>query len=491
MKNYLFFSIAILFFSFADNLIYGSEYLDHYELSHASEFCHNNDQASDLCYLLAQDLLDYQNIYELPLNDHLSEYAHIDFAQAVGVVSIPIFLRYLPILSKLAKNNMIFASTAILVTAAIAFKNYYDTVSDSAMIKIVEGSGSSPSPSKTILELQSSNRYKYYSQKGPEHENEVLIPFFQNQQQQGMEIESHQIKEFQDFIQTAKKRYSYNKPQIDKWAYIDPNFTKVIKDLEIYSKFNNKINNLSTGSYFKSLIEFHPDNLSDFEELIAQTAALRFFNHVKLLSSRSIYYNVLKRSVFYDQLTSTEQIASDKLLNPKKIWDTLLLEHISHLELLEENISPIFEEKIYIPFLKTQSILLSRQLDTLMIKNEKHIPGYDDVSKTDQIIKNFQDSFEPETISSSQPSVDLHSALLPSQYLDYQQLSSSQLKSYLSNRKYMLDTILEKVEIRLDIWNRKGVYKFLPGKAKSDQALRDWFEHFELATQFLLYDLDH
>ena len=121
------------------NLVHAFESFDYQKFTKTqlAEFCQHNDQASDLCYLLAQDVLDYQKLgynlqKDLQVSDNFTDYAH-----TAGVISLPIFLRYLPALSKLAKKNMIVASAVAIVGGAIAFKKYYDSFTHTLMIKKV------------------------------------------------------------------------------------------------------------------------------------------------------------------------------------------------------------------------------------------------------------------------------------------------------------------------------------------------------------------
>ena len=488
MKNQLVLFILILFINFTTNLSYASDSLDHQRINEVSEFCDNNEQASELCDLLAQDVLDYQSLdYDLQLNNKFS-----DYAQSTAVVSVPVFLRYLPALARLAKNNMIVASSIALVSGAIVFKKYLDSLTTSTLMIQKEGSsGSSPLASQTIEKLNSSKRFQYYSQKGPEHENDILIPYLQQQEQDEDRIESNQVKEFQEYIRSAKQWYKDN-PISDQYS----NFKEIINDVADYPQFPY----LSISDLLTKISQFNPNELSEFEKNIAQKSALRFFNQSKLTSSHSTYYNTRNRNIAYDELIYKELeirlnsqfshiteilIVRDKhdrsnkaYHDAKKIWNALLLEYISHLELLETEKSPIFEQEIYIPFLQTEL----QSLNSIINTNDDELAIYN--------YPNSQNGNKKVSIAQSSPLVySTELQLPPSQYLIYQGIDLNKLHIYLNERKKMLTNILSTVKDRINVWNRQGEYKFLPGIAMDDQAFKDWSELFYLATSPLLNDL--
>ena len=459
----IFISLLVFFYCFSFSNVYGSEYLDNQKLSKTLELCVNNHHVSDLCNLLTQDIFDYHNFDDdIYLDDFISAYDHINYAQTIGVVSTPIFLRYLPTLFKFAKNNMTVASIIFLITAAIAFKSYYGRFYDNLTLKIKDLSKTSPPNFKTLTELQISKRFQYYSQKGPEHEKGKLIPFLQDQKDQHQDqyfaMELLLTQEFHDFIKSSKKWYS-GTTTIEDWNFNflidnelkDPRFIEVLDNLA----------DLKDSPEFldlKNHTKFQPNNLSKFDGFITQASdlALKFFHYYKLISLNSTYNHIIMRNKLYEFSTKKD------LTSTKKIWNTLLLEHISHLELLEANKNPEFEEKIYLPFLeaKLNSLNIQRALIRKNIKPE-HV---------------------------SKKSDKKHLSLLPSQYLNYQDLDIIQLNSYLRIRELMLSFLLDTVENRISVWKRSGIYRFLPQKPASDQAFKDWSELFDLETRPLLYD---
>ena len=452
MKSFRQLLMVMIFVNFTSFIAYGSEYFDNQELSKALEFCHSNDQASDLCYLLAQDVLDYHNYHDISLDDYLSEYDQINYAQGVAVVSIPIFLRYFPLLSRLAKNNMIITSVISLVTAAIIFKDYYDTFSDSLIMKITENSsGTSPDTFKEIQKLKTSKKYQYYSQKGPEHENTKLLPLLRKKKKQ-QDIDNIDIvkitAEYKKFIKSASKWIKNNHLNKKLNFTVTTKSQENLQHIQVLDYFANlqaanlafvnpKQQSQSVQDNYDQELYKLVDNASQF--------ALIFFNREKFEAANSTIDNVLNRHIL------TAYKIMDKNVS-EKVWNALLLEHISHLELLENNKNPEFEEKVYLPFLKAQ-------FNSLDIRTPQ--------AKT--AIKN-------------------DSSLLPSQYLDYQELNIKQLKAYFIHRKLMWSVMLNTVQGRVNVWNRKEIYQFLPEKAKSDQAFKDWSELLKLSTHPLLYD---
>ena len=478
--------VTLCYFSLSNNLALGSDHSDYLQSSEVLQFCDNNDQASELCYLLAQDLLEYQNIsYDLQDDPHLELADDFsDYAQAVGVVSAPVFLRYLPALAKLAKNNLIVASTVALITGAIVFKKHYDSVAETLIINggdfdqqrllslSVQG----------LSELKTIKRYKLLSQKGPEHEYK-LIPFLITVDEEKDSIEASQTKEFHQFLKTAKE--SYESPLANKYT----RFSETLSYLEDYQK-DHSIKELVT-----KLAKFDLNDLSEFEKLIAQASSLRFFNQAKLFAPESKYLIILERGIFYDAQSAGVQWSGsadkvDKLDNVKKIWDALLLEHISHLELVQQHKDPLFEKTKYIPFVKNQISLLSIRKTAEEYKlHQQKIQNYaDQVSESmgdlakDSLNLTVKKLFNYPTkiLTKSKTSLDL--SLLPSEYINYQDLDREQLVAYLSHRKEMLEDLLKVVETRVDVWQRSGLYKFLPGLPKEHQAMKDWIELFKLGT---------
>ena len=479
MKTYLvsYIAVLVLICTTLNPLIYASNKLnnDNQELAEISEFCQNNDQASELCYLLATDVLDYQSLgytlQDLQLNDN------VDYAQTTAVLSIPVFLRYLPALAKIAKSNMIFASAIALVSGAVFFKKYQDSLSHSLLINTTDLAGSSPLPSKGLGELKSSKVFQYYSQKGPEHEKYKILPYFEDftksEQEQKQFSHTHFLKEFKDFLKTAKQQYQ-DSPLTKK----HPQFGTIIDHLEE--------NFVRYARDELSLVD--PSDLSEFEKEIAEKTALAVFHHTK--------------STAWYSTSSISSLRNLKHLPEHSTWNALLLEHISHLELLQEKKSPIFEQSVYLPFLKAEIVSsnviladLNRYLiDTSLLpdfarQTPVSLDSFKSYVKSSQSLKLFK---YPETLGSPSTSssvADSHTALLPSKYFSpeyYNDLDIKAFIDYYSARIAMLAGLYQSVQARLDVWNRKGEFKFLPDPAKSDQALEDWLELFSLATKPLL-----
>ena len=478
--------MTVLLFGFTNNSSYASDHLlDEQQLAKVLQFCQNNDQASDLCYLLTQDNFDNQHLYQI--HDLKLDANHIDYALSAQIISIPVFF-YLPELAKLAKNNMIFASVIALITGAIIFKKYYDGLLDSLLMK-AQVDYSSSFASKALTELKSSKRYQYYSQKGPEYEDDKLIFFLRDQRQQDLERESIQIEEYQDFMKTAQKWYE-NTHITSKYSY----FVEFVNLLETYPKTYH----FNLNDSLKKLSQFHLNHLPKFEKRVVQETAQRFFNEAKLASSELTYNNIVKRNAFFKRPSKELQNTFSKE-DGKIVWNALLLEHISHLELLEKNKDPQFEQDIYVPFLQAEK----KSLQTKIIQIRKYIQIQTLQKITDKVAKDIDDSvkdltnqvkdsfniieklMDPITESpSNTASSQIH--ILPSVYLNYQDLTVEQLNFYLDARLYLLSSILHEVNTRINVWNRKQIYKFLPDIAQSDQAYKDWSELFELTTDPLL-----
>ena len=205
-RCYSLLSIAI-FLGFTSNLAYGSDDLYHQQLAEVIDFCQNNDQATDLCYLLAEDFSAYQDLNEpLQLDDN-----QLHYVQSAAVLSIPVFLRYLPALANLAKNNMIIASTIALLAGAMVFKKYNDSFLESLIINVSNASDfdqTSEQSSKEFSELPTTTNNNNL-QKGPDHENNNLAPVLPSQEEQ---TEKQLIKENDRifFDNTPKSYVNFN-----------------------------------------------------------------------------------------------------------------------------------------------------------------------------------------------------------------------------------------------------------------------------------------
>ena len=195
---------VVIFLGFTSNLAYGSDDLHHQQLAEVIDFCQNHDQATDWCYLLAEDFSAYQDLNEpLQLDDN-----QLHYAQSAAVLSIPVFLRYLSALANLAKNNMIIASTIALLAGAMVFKKYYDSFLDSLIINAPDFDGTSEQSRKNFLNSELAQNINNL-QKGPDHENNNLVPVLPSQKEQ---TEKLLIKEndYIFFSDTPKSYVNFN-----------------------------------------------------------------------------------------------------------------------------------------------------------------------------------------------------------------------------------------------------------------------------------------
>ena len=425
--------------------------INHQEFTEVFEFCDNNHQASDLCYLLAEDVLDYQNLKDDPsFNDHFT-----DYAQSIGVVSLPMFLRYLPALANLAKNNMLVFNTVFLISGAIVFKKYYDYYFQTSMIKVKDFDRSSTLASKSIKELKSSKIYQYYLNKGADHEKNVLVPFLLERKKG---VSSHKSLE-KDFQKLEKKAIEH-------------------KESKALIAYNKAIISSVGSAYFNAII------IRDF---YFNRDKVKFYNDYwdsEFLRVKKPQMDSYKPNIYQTGWTSSISQWEDLVLLG---WETLLLEHISHLELLDNNKSPAFEESIYIPFVKNQI----KSLDAQKNKAITYLQYLETLTKDDpdyqyKSNKQYLKIFTPISSSSSSLSSS-QKPLLPSNYLEYDDYIAwldnlDDLEDYFSTRKDLLTQILTTVEDRINVWNRAANYQFLPGEPRSDQALKQWNELFNLAT---------
>ena len=486
--------------------------LDYQQLTEVSEFCRTNEQASDLCYLLAEDVLDYSDLgYDLQIDHNFG-----DYAQSVGVVSIPVFLRYLPVLSKLAKNNMIVATAMAIVGGSIIFKKYYDSFSQTLMMKAQGVDGSLTT--FRLEQVKSSKSFKYYSQKGPEHEDNKLVPFFQKQAHSEEQKDKKPLAEFKEYIKLIKKWN--DSAHSSEYADLRIEQTQLKEIMELLVEIlNNDADFVLTNFVLK---EIDGDDLSDFEKKFARTISIRAFNDAKLAASTSTFYDTFHRSKWYKTakiksqelytemasslVSFTKNLFTNQLKKPsevieaiqeivlvepsdlRRIWDALLLERLAHLQLLESMKDPDFEKKYYLPFL-TKLIEKSTDLQIHDIVDQINIQKIQQYSDQAAQLQTTDKSLTESTatIPSLETNLNSGSDLLPSNYLDYQNLSTQQLKDYIDLRFSMLKSMQQIVHARVSVWERQGMYQFIPGKAKSDQALAQWTELFELATHPLVY----
>ena len=484
--------------------------LNHHQLTEVLEFCRTNDQASDLCYLLAEDVIDYSDLgYDLQIDHSFS-----DYAQSVGVVSVPVFLRYLPALSKLAKNNMIVTTAMAIVAAAIIFKKYYDSFSQALLSQTLMIKAEGVDGSSTLLgleEVKSSKSFKYYSRKGPEHEDDILVPFLQRQAHSEEQKDKKLLVEFKRYVKSVKEWDA--SPHSSEYADLKIENTNLKEVMEL---LDDDVDFVLVHYIMK---EIDGDDLSVFEKKFAQSVSIRAFDETKLTASTSTFYDTFKRSEWYKEakilhqelyteranslishigVLLTNRLKPSEVLKAispsmwsepysvRKIWDVLLLERLSHLQLLESMKDPEFEEKFYLPFLaKLQEKSIDDQIKEIVDEiNIQKIEQYADQS--------VQQTTESIAIAPSlEASSDLDSALLSNRYLDFrkEKVSAQQLTDYVHYRNLMLVSMEQIVQDRVSVWKRHGVYKFLPGEAKSDQALAQWTKLFELATHPLLYEL--
>ena len=480
MRSFFLLLIVILwiFVGFVNTEIYAYDHLDHQELASVTQFCQNNDQASDLCYLLAQDLVDYQNLEDLKLEDSLIDYAH-----SAGAISIPIFLRYLPALAKLAKNNMIIASVFSLVGGAMAFKNYYDSYVENLLIKVgvfdppLQHLSSERFQEKVISKLKKSKSYQYYSQKGPEFEHKKMLPAIVREDTKVRKELDNQTQKYVSFLGSIKQRFISSHRNLDHGYYdfLEDNFLD-----HLTLKFNSSFDvddNIKMRRLTTKLAKFELEDLNEIEKLVVKASSNRFFIHAKYNALNFSYTIVWSRNHKYRTLIENKKAKNSSIIvgQAKKIWDALLLEDISLNELLKEKQSPLFEENIYLPFLKKQLISIKRFKEIEKITK----PSF------------FESFFKPtDKYSSHQQLEDLFlipsdlyqpTPLLPSVYLNLTGFDINQLKIYFGGRTSILVNHIHLVENRLDTWNRKNEFKFLPGNARSTQAMKNWSELFELA----------
>ena len=510
---YIYISIT-LFLNFTTGLVYASDHLDHLdhqELTEVFEFCHTN-QASDLCNLLGQEVLDYQNQptykdYDLSFNESISNYEH--FAHAAFAVSVPAFLKYLPALANLAKNNMIFASAALLVAGAVGFKTYYDSLYDNLILTDKSVKINSFDESR-IIELQSSKRYQYYSKKGPEHEENTLIPFVRKQNRKKHEGEMRDNSSFLSYLKNHKGEVNEEYPSSDNHPHLKKMTTELISSLENYKPPRSldlkEVPELKTQEFVPGVISYvsfdfsKPNAISDFskpEKLLAEKAAVRFFDMAK-------YSSIISTSQFLE-LRFYLKNRGDNYAHPAKysFWKALLLEHVAHLELLAAKKNPEFEKNIYLPFLVYELDILKTQMPVI----GKNLVKFKKIVKSrmflNGVYKLREAKFTPIPHISEIPNIPESNSkysqrLLPAQYsldfnynLDYYRdyYYSDELYDYLAARSLMLIDLVSVVANRVNIYNRERIFQYLPGEAQSKQAYDDWIELFELSTNPLLYDL--
>ena len=432
-----------------------SEKSDHQQLAVAFQLCFENDQASDLCYLLAEDIQDYQNLgHEIELNNYFT-----DYAQTVGVVSLPVFLRYLPALSRVAKNNMILTSVVALVGGAIVFKKYYDAFSDSLIMKVGGFDRSLPTVSKSIEQLKSSKVYNFYSQKGPENNHTLL--YLGHQKDYDYDFSKYSIgiaeEEFNNFINRSTEMQSNS--EVDK--YIDVSKVQGISD---------------------QVADIHRSSMSYKKAELSST-----------LLAHSLYSDITK---FYreEKKIRKEYLSLNKPfflnLNPHhdELWDALLLEIVSHFELLQENHSPIFEQNSYIPFLKAEIESLSAQENMAKHMGKSYLfKEYADSVLSDKSATEILN----QALTLPKPgSTSSNISLLPSTYFDFlTDIDATQVERYFAVRSKILNQLLDSVENRLNVWKRAGEYQIKPGQAQSERAFSDWADLFRLAHNLLLHEL--
>ena len=506
----IYISITI-FLNFTTGLVYASDHLDHQELTEVFEFCHTN-QASDLCNLLGQEVLDYQNQptykdYDLSFNESISNYEHFAHAAfAVSVPAFPAFLKYLPALANLAKNNMIFASAALLIAGAVGFKTYYDSLYDNLILTDKSVKINSFDKSR-IIELQSSKRYQHYSKKGPEHEERTLVPSVRKQNRKKHKRESEDNLSFLSYLKGLKDVINEKEkyPSSDNHPHLKKMTTELISSLENYkpprSFHLRDVLELLTDEIVPGEISYvsfdfsKPNAISDFskpEKLLAEKAAVRFFDMTKYSSIISTFRILELRFSFAININQRNLV----------FWKALLLEHLAHLELLVAKKNPEFEKNIYLPFLAYELDILKAQTH---VAEKNHIIYHTllkDKLLGDSIAGKLI-KFTPIPHISEIPNIpesnsNYSQRLLPAQYsLDFNyNLDDNQnyyfpneLNYYLKARRSMLSDLVTVVSNRVNVYNRKKIFKYLPGDAQSKQAYDDWIELLELSTNPLLYDL--
>ena len=462
--------------------------------------------------MLGQEVLDYQNQptykdYDLSFNESISNYEHFAHAAfAVSVPAVPAFLKYLPALANLAKNNMIFASAALLIAGAVGFKTYYDSLYDNLILTDKSVKINSFDKSR-IIELQSSKRYQYYFKKGPKHEENTLIPFVRKQNQEKHKGKMRDNSSFLSYLKNLKdliNEYpSSDHPRLKKMT------TELISSLENYrpprSFYHRELTGLYTEVFAPGMISYvsfdfsKPNAISDFskpEKLLAEKAAVRFFDMAKYSSIISTS-EILERKRGY-RASKDYHLYDTMMFN---FWKALLLEHITHLELLETKKNPKFEKYIYLPFLAYELDILNTQIHVAR-QNYRTYRTFLEKSMLSDSIAEELIKFTPIPHISEIPNIPESNSkysqrLLPAQYsLDFNlyqdrlyRYEPEEVYDYLKDRRKILDDLLTVVANRVNVYNRKKIFKYLPGDAQSKQAYDDWLELFELSTRPLLYDL--
>ena len=394
-------------------------------------------------YIVLEELSDSELKFFNHNEDSLSSLT--DYAQVTAVVSAPIFLRFLPALAHFAKNNMIIAIAAALAGGVIVFTNtnyFSSTFSNTSMIKESDAEFSQL-PSKLLSKLlnnhKSSKRFDFFSQKGPEYEKNLILPVFEEQEQKL--IIEHRVKEqkFNKFRESINP-HNYRKELLkEPGGFKDDSLEHRLQ--YVYDHFAKHFHNLkedfqANSDVIKAMECIHKVNYfvktSKIIHSILASSSLWFLNQAKLAAFRLECRNMLSRNSSYQRLTTS---------NAKKIWDTLLFEYIAHVELLQEYKDPLFEEEIYLPFIRNQLSIASLSS------------------------KNFD-----------------YDMLLQNTFIKLETLQSDEeIQEYLDARAMLLMWIDLAVSTRVGVWNRKYQYSFLPGYPRSDQAFKDWYELFRLA----------
>ena len=492
---------SILFLIISINQkVYGSNFvLNEDQILTVTEQCNQTHQATLQCYLLAEDALSYSDQIDIDWNfDQIdSPYSdYIAYAYAINGLTLPVTLRLIPTITKMARNNSFALTIIALLAGAIIFKNIYDSTSpNTSVIKTMGMSGAEEKSKYNLSTLKKSTRFQYFLQKGPEYESKVVIPYFRDKDNRDRGYETLTNSKYSDprnFSKFVNNALNPDNPLINN----SPVVKKKNDAISIGSKGNSYQTKNSADLSREFLRHNTPIQLNPYLNYLAQIAAYHYLSQDKY-SAMLLVYNIFtqriksyhsdilvkqekQRRYFYNQNNYTYITTNQHEFI--EIWNAFLLELISHLELTDRKNSPQFEEQVYLTFLSNEIKYIDNQIiDIDKYINYKKLESYTDSLDLPENLKNNINTLKDIFLKSQSP-FENEQRLFPEIFYTNEISNLDTLKIYLSIRRELLTMLKSAVTTRLNVWKRVGEYKFLPEESKSREAYRDWKELLKLSS---------